>query len=207
MLNSLMRDKVTLVKKDGTVAKTDMKASVSNGRIITFDTSLAIETGDHFLRQLPNGSVEDYEILDPNFLSGFGGIQDSYQSHVRRTSLPTAAPQTVINNINNSAVGVINTGTVGDIHVTMSNRLDMTKVKDFAGEVANHLDALPDTHKAAVMAELDVINAELTKPVPHEQKIKSSVFTIQKIATDVGTSLVAKGIVGLAMALLGGGHQ
>lgn len=60
-IQSMMRDKVTLVKKDGTLIKEGIKAQVASGRIITFDADLPLEPGDHFLRTLPSGLVEDYE--------------------------------------------------------------------------------------------------------------------------------------------------
>jgi hypothetical protein len=60
VFRDMMRDKVTLVKADGTVARQNIKAQVSAGEIITFDADLPLEPGDHFLRSLPSGLVEDY---------------------------------------------------------------------------------------------------------------------------------------------------
>ena len=65
MFQSLMRDKVTLVKKDGTVLRSDIPATVSTGQITTYAEDLPIEVGDHFLRELPNGLVDDYIVCDP----------------------------------------------------------------------------------------------------------------------------------------------
>jgi hypothetical protein len=44
-LQSLMKDKVTLVKKDGTVLKMDIPAAVTSGQITTFVTEFPIEVG------------------------------------------------------------------------------------------------------------------------------------------------------------------
>lgn len=98
-LRSLAKDKVTLSKKDGTIVRTDIAASVQSGRIFVFDASLPIEVGDHFLRQLPNGLVEDFVVDDPGFMTGLHGIQSHFQTRVHRSDQPVAQPQTVINNI------------------------------------------------------------------------------------------------------------
>ena len=65
--SQLLTDKVTLVKKNGTVVRKDIKASVQSKMIFVHDQDLPIEVGDHFLRQLPSGLVEDYIVDDPGF--------------------------------------------------------------------------------------------------------------------------------------------
>jgi hypothetical protein len=97
-LRDLMRDKVTLVKKDGTIFRSDIQAAVTPGRITTFASDLPIEVGDHFLRQLPSGLVEDYIVNDPGFSPGLGSIGAHFQVRVRRSDAPVAQPQTIINN-------------------------------------------------------------------------------------------------------------
>lgn len=94
-----MTDKVTFTKKDGSFVKSDIKASVQTKGIMLSDTELPIEAGDHFLRQLPNGLVEDYVVIDPIFHSGFATIKAHWDVKVRRTNEPPATPQKIINNI------------------------------------------------------------------------------------------------------------
>ena len=67
------RDKVTLVKANGTVAGENIQAQVSAGKIITYNADLPIEPGDHFQRSLSSGLVEDYVVDDPNFMRGIPG--------------------------------------------------------------------------------------------------------------------------------------
>jgi len=57
VIQSLMKDKVTLVKKDGTVLKTDIPAAVTSGQITTSSRNFHRKAEDHLLRQLPNGMV------------------------------------------------------------------------------------------------------------------------------------------------------
>ena len=97
---NMLQDKVTFAKKDGTVVRKDIPASVQTKKIFVFERSLPIEVGDHFLRQLPSGLVEDFVVDDPGFMAGVGGaIQPHFQTTVHRSDRPVAQPQTIINNI------------------------------------------------------------------------------------------------------------
>ena len=52
--------------------------------IFTEDQTLPIEEGDRFERQLPNGIVESYVVLDTGFKQGYGSIGPHYQTKIRR---------------------------------------------------------------------------------------------------------------------------
>jgi len=106
---SLLRDRVTLVKKDGTVAAKDIAASVQSKKIFINDTTLAIEVGDHILRSLPSGLDEDYIVTDPHFTAG--GSLSHWEIGYRRSGAPLASQQTIINNItgNNARVNIQST--------------------------------------------------------------------------------------------------
>ena len=95
----LLTDKVTLAKKDGTIVRKNIAASVQSNRIFVHDRDLPIEVGDHFLRQLPSGLVEDFVVDDPGFSSGLHGIPAHFQAKVHRSDRPTGQPQTIINKI------------------------------------------------------------------------------------------------------------
>ena len=92
-------DRVSHAKADGTVVKENIPAFVSSGKVITWDTSLPLEVGDHLLRQLPNGFVEDFIVDDPSYFSDVGGIGAHFQVKVHRSGMPAALPSTIINNI------------------------------------------------------------------------------------------------------------
>ena len=81
--NSLMRDKVTLIKKDGNRFE-NIRAFVQSDKIFTDDPAIPIEDGDVFERTLLNGIVERYTILDAGYRQGTGGIKSHYQSVVRK---------------------------------------------------------------------------------------------------------------------------
>lgn len=81
--DSLMRDKVTLIKKDGNRFE-NIRAFVQSDKIFTDDPAIPIEDGDVFERTLLNGIVERYTILDAGYRQGTGGIKSHYQSVVRK---------------------------------------------------------------------------------------------------------------------------
>ena len=81
--DELMRDRITLVKQDGTQIE-DIKASVQSGKIIVHDETLPFEEGDTLLRKLTNGYTERYTILDTGFHQGLHKIPASFQMKVRK---------------------------------------------------------------------------------------------------------------------------
>ena len=109
-LGSLLRDKVTLVKKDGKCFK-DIPSFVQSKKIFTdYNPAIPIEDGDVFERTLPNNIIERYDILDIGFMQGMGGTPSHYQSVVRKQTtinLPMQHGQNVYNLIGpNSRVNV-----------------------------------------------------------------------------------------------------
>ena len=103
MFQSIMNDRVTLVKKDGQRFK-NMPASVQAGLIFTDNPKIPIEDGDRFERQLPSGIVDVFTVLDSRFQQGLHGMPAHYQSKVRKNTAesppsprPAAGPQVVYN--------------------------------------------------------------------------------------------------------------
>jgi hypothetical protein len=94
--DSLLQDKITLVKKDGKRFES-IRASVQRDKIFTNDPAIPIEDGDVFERTLPSGIVEYYTILDAGFRQGTGGIRPHYQSVVRKQTKtdPSAQPSQI----------------------------------------------------------------------------------------------------------------
>ncbi|HBD7441757.1 TPA: hypothetical protein KKX83_002364 [Legionella pneumophila] len=126
MLKDFLKDKVTLVKNIGTKIRAEIPAQISSNRIIIFDSSLPIEVGDHILRELKNGLVEDFIVDDLCFQTGHGSIPDSFQIKVHRSDKPTAKPEVIINQIsgNNARININSidnsTNIVGDYNKLFS---------------------------------------------------------------------------------------
>lgn len=68
---------------------------------MTEDTSIQVEPNDRFLREIGNGLVEEYIVEDPGYNAAIPSMQVGafYNSKVRRSDAPPAAPSTIINNV------------------------------------------------------------------------------------------------------------
>ena len=97
MPSGLLNDRVTLVKKDGTVFKRDVPASVQAKMILIHDATLPIETDDHILRTLPSKLDEDFVVTDATFYNA--GSLTHWEIKYRRSDAPLAPTQTIINHI------------------------------------------------------------------------------------------------------------
>lgn len=84
--NSLMRDTISIIKKNGQILN-NIKASVQKNKIYINDGKLEIEENDIVIRILPSGIVEEYIILDIGFHKGFGSIPDNYQMTVKKKNI------------------------------------------------------------------------------------------------------------------------
>ena len=150
----LLRDRVTLAKKDGTIVRKDIAASVQSDKIFVYDPHLPIEVGDHFLRQLPSGLVEDFVVDDPGFRSGLHSIAPHFQTKVHRSDRPVGQPQTITSSVTLftemlKAVAQIATKSEREtIAATISamsaaqERQDgtfLSKYQDFIASAANHM--------------------------------------------------------------------
>ncbi|AMM84118.1 hypothetical protein [Martelella sp. AD-3] len=99
MIRNLMHDRVTHVKKDGTVMKENIRASVQTNRIFMDDETLQLQPEDSLLRILPSGLVEEYIVEDPGFFAGGSMLPSHFQTKVRRSDAPVATATSIIQNI------------------------------------------------------------------------------------------------------------
>ncbi|MFG1312048.1 hypothetical protein [Xanthobacter autotrophicus] len=205
----MMNDFVTLVKADGTVAKENMSASVQNGKIFTMDTSIPIEPGDHFLRTLPNGLVEDFIIDDPNYYAEFGSIPASYQTKVHRSRQPAAQPQTVINNITNHVSGPNSRVNISSTDNSMNivQELPILKVADIVTQIRPALASLPEHQRTAMEAPVVLLEDEIRSSQPDQSRMREALRSIKTIAEGAAGNLIASGIIGLVAPLLSGGSN
>ena len=82
-LISICKDKVTLIKQDGSVYE-NIKANVQPDIIFIVNYKLPIEEKDKLYRILPNGLVEKYDVIDRGYYSDFQSIKAHYQVKVRK---------------------------------------------------------------------------------------------------------------------------
>jgi hypothetical protein len=108
----LERDMVKVVLKDGTVY-TDVRASVQLEKIFTQRVDIPLTEGSFFVRTLPNGIEETYEVLNTGYSAGMSGratgIPAMFQARVRKiTEIPRVVQQSHTYNLHgaNSRVNI-----------------------------------------------------------------------------------------------------
>ena len=99
MLETLTNDSLTLRKTDGAILK--FRGRITSGNLTTFESTLPCAEGDTIERELPNGQMEKFEILELGFHQGLPPyIGPHYQMKIRKITdrIPhTTQPSSVTN--------------------------------------------------------------------------------------------------------------
>jgi hypothetical protein len=201
----MLNDVVTLVKKDGTIAKEGIKAQVSKGAIITFDGSLPIEPGDHFVRIQESGLAEDYVVIDPGYTSGIGGragIPNHFQSKVRRSDAPAAPPSTIINNLHGANARVNINSTDNSTNTTIT--VQPLEVAALLEKIKPHLSALPEEARSKMQVSIELVEAEIRSGAGKSPVLMEGLKSMKVIAEGAAGNLVAAGIGAMIGSLIGG---
>jgi hypothetical protein len=200
----MLNDKVTLVKADGTVARHDIQAQVSAGQIIMLDADLPLESGDHLLRSLPSGLVEDYVVDDPNFMTGFEELPSSFQAKVYRSREAAAPAQQVIQHITNNFNGHNSRVTIGtDNSVNVVNELQPLAVANLVDQIKPHVGLLPEPQRTEIAAPLKLLEDEIRRGSPEPSKLQGLLRSILTITEGAAGNLVAAGIQATITRMLG----
>lgn len=157
MLGSLAKDRVTLIKNDGTTID-NIKALVQPNMIFIEDASLPIEEGDYLIRALKNGLQERYLVLDRGFYDDFAGVKAHYQVKVRKETAIELERKSAMQ-INIGTAYGSNIGTQGDASIT--NTFNFEKV-----------DQLIEVHGGEDKEELRKMIAEIKELFEDSEKVK-----------------------------------
>ena len=119
MVASLQK-KIRLCKGSGEVIE-DIEALIEPKKIFIDDASVLIEEEDIFERNLPNGAVERYRVLDRGFYKGMHGIPDHYQVSVEKTTgVPSRTYGGTIYNIQNDSGRINIHSTDNSVNISLS---------------------------------------------------------------------------------------
>lgn len=194
----LMADKVTLVKKDGTIVREGIQAQVGSGKIITFDADLPLEPGDHFLRTLPSGLVEDYEVDDPNFLTGHHSIPSSFRAKVHRTREAIAPQQQIVRDITAHFHGANSRLTVGtDASVNVVIEVQPLAIAGLLDQLRPYVGGLPEPERSQIAKPIRLLEDEIKSGKPDQSKLRTALQSMKTIAEGATGNLVAAGIASM----------
>lgn len=171
--SSVMKDKISIFDEQGSLVARDQAASIQGGKRIFTKTADFVVDIDYLIeRRLPNGLVEKYRVIEPNFMAGVHGISDHYQmtvTNVKRPLAKTKSAESVVNNItlsgqasyyNNSSNNSINTYNIYTLH-------QYEKALEAVNNEIIGLD-LEQSERNLIKSSLAAIKSELMKPAPNE---------------------------------------
>lgn len=169
--SSILRDNVTLLKKSG--ERVDgIKASVQSKNIFINRSDILIETGDLIQRKMSNGGEETYEVIDPGFHEGFGGIKAHYQMTHRKLGLPEAkaAVQSITYNISGPNARVNNHSTDSSVNTVNINPDVAEHISMLRQEVAR---LLPQQGQQSALEVVDAIESQFESSTPSKVVVKT----------------------------------
>lgn len=181
-LSSLMKDKITVLKKTGERIE-NIKATVSSDSVITAAQGILIEPGDLLRRRMSNGAEETFEVIDPGFHEAFHAIPASYQMRVRKLGLPEAdrAVQSITYNLNgpNSRVNQdsvdnsVNTVTVNPdlLELIGALRVELARLQ------------LPEAEKASASEIIDAVEHQVQAEKPSKVAVKTLLSALPHAAS------------------------
>lgn len=97
----LMNDRISIYDELGQLVTENQLALVDSGKsIITDSGDFIVDVGYIVERELPNGLIEQYRVIEPNYYSGSTGMfKAHYQMKVKNVKASLATTSSVVNNI------------------------------------------------------------------------------------------------------------
>lgn len=193
--SSLMKDKISILKKNGEVFK-DIQASVQTNKTFIQRSDLLIETGDLIQRSMSNGAIQTYEVIDPGFHEGLGHLPAGYQIVHKNLGLPEAdkAIQSITYNLNGPNNRVNNNSNDNSTNIVNNN-----------GELLESVLALREEVKRLKLSEQETRDAlEIVDTIDSLcQSEKPSKVVIGALVNSLPTFSSIASIGSLIVSLLG----
>lgn len=184
---SLLKDKISVFDEQGNLVTSNQAASVQGGKKVFTKASDFIVDVDYVIeRELPNGHVERYRVIEPNFMAGLQGIPSHYQMTVTNIKAPIANKNSVINNhitVSDQARFYQNST---DNSINTYNSYTLNQYEEAIKAVNNEISGL-DLHQSErdlVKNSLEKIETELKKSSPNKDILSTCIsFLPASIAT------------------------
>lgn len=171
-ISSLLKDNVSLLKKDGDRVD-NISASVQSKKIFIQRSDILIETGDLIQRKMSNGGEETYEVIDPGFHERHGSIAAGYQLTHKKLGLPEAekAVENITYNISGPNARVNNHSTDNSTNVVNIN----SDVSEHIAMLRTEIERLlsDSQEKQEAFEVVDAIEGQFTTEKPSKAVVKT----------------------------------
>jgi hypothetical protein len=181
---NLMNDKIDVLKKDGTKIES-LKASVQKNRLFMNAGKILIEPGDLIQRHMSNGAEETYQVINPGFYEGLGGIPANYQMEVTKLGIPEAkqAVQSITYNISGNNARFNQNSIDNSTNIV---KVD-ARVTEQIAALRNAIDELqlPDEQRTSSHEIVDSVEEQFKSGAPKKSVVTTLLNALPKIANVV----------------------
>lgn len=185
--SELMNDRISIYDEAGKLVAENELALVDGGNsIITDRGNFIVDVGYLIKRELPNGLIENYHVIQPNYYSGSTGMfKAHYQMKVTNVKAPVSTNNSVVNNITVSDNARFYKDSVDNSSNTYNSYTlnQYEKALEAVNSEVSGLD-LHQSEKDLIKHGLERIENELKKPSPNKDVLSTCIsFLPTSIAT------------------------
>lgn len=189
--DKLMRDTITIIKRDSGDRFEDIKAAVQSDEISILQSEPLIEPNDLILRSMSNGGKETFVVLDPGFHEGLGPIPAGYRVRVRKMGLPEAqsAVQSITYNVSGSNARINNHSVDNSTNFVQD---DSGEVARLLAELRSKVNAAPllPADRSEALEIIEGVESQFASAKPKRSVVKAMLNALPHVAT-VATTIGA----------------
>jgi len=185
------RDIVSILKSNGEKYE-NIKANIQSQKTFIKGGDLLIETGDLIQRNMSNGAIETYEVIDPGFREGSIAIPAGYQIVHKNLGLPEAkkAIQNITYNLNGHGSRVNNHSIDNSTNTFNINSDVLEHIEMLRSEISRIVE---DEKKQDAFEIVDALEHQFNSDKPSKAIIKTLVSGLPHAGTiaSIGSFLIA----------------
>lgn len=194
MFDEFHTDNISIIKSNGQ-RYDGLKASVQRDKIYFEDSSILVEPRDLIQRNMSNGGVETFEVIDPGFVESIMDFEAHYQMRVRKMGMPEAekAVRNITYNISGANARVNN----HSVDNSINNATINPEVPDLIASLRSELSklGLSSQERAEFDEVVDEIESQLSTQAPKKTVIKSLLAALPHVETVAAISASIFGMV------------
>ena len=194
MFDEFHTDNISIIKSNGQ-RYDGLKASVQRDKIYFEDSSILVEPRDLIQRNMSNGGVETFEVIDPGFVEAIMDFEANYQMRVRKMGIPEAekAVRNITYNISGANARVNN----HSVDNSINNATINPEVPDLIASLRSELSklGLSSQERAEFDEVVDEIESQLSTQAPKKTVIKSLLAALPHVETVAAISASIFGMV------------
>ena len=194
MFDEFHTDNISIIKSNGQ-RYDGLKASVQRDKIYFENSSILVEPRDLIQRNMSNGGVETFEVIDPGFVEAIMDFEANYQMRVRKMGIPEAekAVRNITYNISGANARVNN----HSVDNSINNATINPEVPSLIAALRSELSKLGLSSQERVEVDeiVDEIDSQLSTQAPKKTVIKSLLAALPHVETVAAISASIFGMV------------